>query len=256
MTLPSGIFQYADIAILIFIILMLIMGYFKGFLLQLFNMLIFIAVVFVSWMLAPVLAKTLPLMQANEQFNLIPLIGPIFQVTINTILWFILIVIGLMMLGFFFRPVLKGIGKLPIIKQINQLLGVVLAGIKTIIILTILTLLLSSGLFTNGKDLIQQSWLSQLKPMTQLAITSISSSFDSTGLIAKIMTAQEFSDADTVVLENWLSSKNVPTEVVPSLSKLLRLKPIDSSEMSLLLTWMRENGISEVNIAKFMEQFK
>jgi uncharacterized membrane protein required for colicin V production len=256
MTLPVNLFQYADAAIIVFIALMLIYGYFKGFLLQIFSILIFIAVVLVSWMIAPILAKALPLMQASEQFNVIPLIGPIFQNTINTIFWFIIIVFGLMVLSFFFKPVLKGIGKIPVVKQVNRVLGLLLGGIKAVVILILVTLLIGSGLFANGKDLIDQSLLGKVSPAAQWAVVSIASRFDSTGFVAKIMTGQEFSEEDVVLFDAWLTSKKVPVEIVPILSKLLRLKPIDSTQMSTLLEWLRENGLSEEDIARFMESFQ
>jgi len=70
------------------------------------------------------------------------------------------------------------------------------------------------------------------------------------------MTGSEFSADDTIALELWLSEKNVPDPIVPILSKLLRLKPLSASEMTSLVDWMKANGISEEDIAKFMERFK
>jgi len=256
MTLPASMFQYIDSAIVIFVVLMLIYGYFKGFLLQIFSILIFIAVMFVSWMIAPALAKAVPLMQANQQFNVIPIIGPFFQDSINTILWFIIIVVGLMVLSLFFKPVLKGIGKLPIIKTVNRLLGLFLGLLKAAIVLILITLLFNSGLFNNGKDLVTQSYLGQLMPVTQMMVDSFSAKFDSSGLLGKIITGSKFSAEDTVVLENWLSEKEIPLSIVPILSKLLRLQPISASEMTSFIDWMRANGISEADITKFMENFK
>lgn len=256
MTLPTNLFPAVNIMILIFIFLMLVWGYFKGFLLQIFSILIFIAVVFVSWMIAPALAKALPLMQANEQFNIIPIIGPMFQLSINTILWFIIIVFGLMVLSFFFRPVLKGIGKLPILKPVNRILGLGLAGIKAFIILIIVTLVLNGGFFTNGKAMVDQSFLSQVQPLSLIVVEAVSVKFDPSGVVAKIMTGQEFSEVDTLVLNNWLMAKKIPTDVVPVLSKVLRLQSINATEMGILITWMRESGISEADITEFMENFK
>ena len=256
MTLPASIFQYMNIAILVFVGLMLIYGYFKGFLLQIFSILIFIAVAFVSWLIAPALAKAVPLMQANEQFNVIPIIGPLFQDSINTIFWFIIIVVGLMILSLFFKPVLKGIGKIPIIKTVNRVLGLLLAGLKAAVVLILVALLFNSGLFTNGKALVTQSYLGQLMPVTQSMVDSLSAKFDPSGLVGKIMTGSEFSVDDTIALENWLSEKKVPDPIVPILSKLLRLKPLSGTEMTTLVDWMRANGISEEDITKFMESFK
>ena len=207
-------------------------------------------------MIAPALAKAIPLMQANEQFNVIPIIGPLFQDSINTIFWFIIIVVGLMILSLFFKPVLKGIGKIPIIKTVNRILGLLLAGLKAAVVLILVTLLLNSGFFTNGKALVNESYLGQLSPITQSVVDSISAKFDPSGLVGKIMTGSEFSVDDTIALELWLSEKNVPDPIVPILSKLLRLKPLSASEMTSLVDWMKANGISEEDIAKFMERFK
>ena len=256
MTLPVSMLPTFNLFIFAFIIVMLIYGFFRGFLLQIFSIIMFIAVCFVSWMIAPVLAKALPLMGSSEQFNVLPIIGPIFQLTINTIFWFILIVFGLMVLSLFFKPVLKGIGKLPIIKTVNRILGLGLAAFKALIVLILMSMLLSSGFFTNGQRFVDETVLSQIKPVTEMAVTAVAKQFDSTGLVAKIMTGQEFTPDETIVLDNWLTSKDIPAEIVPILSRLLRLESVTPAQMATLLDWMRENGISEVDIQKFMDHFK
>lgn len=256
MTLPVSMLASFNLFIIVFIVVMLLYGFFRGFLLQVFSIVMFIAVCFVSWMIAPVLAKALPIMGSSEQFNVLPIIGPIFQITINTIFWFIIIVFGLMVLSLFFKPVLKGIGKLPILKTVNRILGFCLAGLKAFLALILLSMLLSSGLFTNGQTFVDGTILSQIKPVTEMTVTAITKQFDSTGLVAKIMTGKEFTPDETIVLDQWLTSKNVPADVVPVLSRLLRLQSITPGQMSTLVDWMRENGISEADIQKFMENFK
>jgi uncharacterized membrane protein required for colicin V production len=256
MTLPLSFLPMFNLIIIGFVVLMLIYGFFKGFLLQIFSIVMFIAVCFVSWMIAPALAKAIPLMQANEQFNVLPIIGPLFQNTINTVFWFIIIVFGLMVLSFFFKPVLKGIGKLPILKTVNRILGLLLAGMKAFFVLILLAMLLNSGWFINGQAYVSKSLLNQLAPITNMAVNAVSAQFDSSGLVAKIMTGQSFSESETFQLETWLSAQSIPSEVVPVLSKLLRLQSISPIEMSLLIDWMRANGISEADINTFMENFK
>ena len=256
MTLPLSLLNYFNLILIGFIAVMLIYGFFRGFLLQVFSIVMFIAVCFVSWMLAPVLAQALPIVGNTAQFNVLPVIGPIFQATINTIFWFIIIVFALMVLSLFFKPVLKGIGKLPILKTVNRILGLGLAAMKAFLILILVSMILSSGLFTNGQTFVDQSLLNQIKPVTEITLNAFTKQFDSTGLVAKIMTGQKFTPDETIVLENWLSSKEIPSEVVPVLSKLLRLQAISSQEMNTLLDWMRQNGISETDIQKFTEHFK
>jgi hypothetical protein len=253
MTLPVSMLPTFNFGIIVFIILMLIYGFFRGFLLQVFSIVMFIAVCFVSWIIAPVLAKAVPIMGSTEQFNVLPVIGPIFQLTINTIFWFIIIVFGLMVLSLFFKPVLKGIGKLPILKIVNRILGLGLAAFKAFIVLILLSMLLGSGFFTNGQTFIDSTILSQIKPVSEMAVTIVTKQFDSTGIVSKIMTGQKFTDEEIVVLDNWLILKGVPTDIAPILSRVLRLEAISPASVSKLIAWMRENGISEADIQNFLD---
>ncbi len=256
MTLPSSLLPTVNIALLVFIVLMLLYGYFKGFLLQVFNMVMFIAVCFVSWMIAPMMAKTIPLMRSNEQFNVIPIIGPIFQQTINTILWFILIVAVLMIISLFFKPVIKGIGKLPIIKTVNHILGLLLGGLKAFIILVLAMLILEAGWITNGRDFVNGSYLSVLKPVTHAVVSTFSSRLDPSGFIARIMTGSEFTPDEVLTLNAWLADKDIPSDVVPILSKVLRLEAINPTDLNTLVEWMRLNGISEEDLQNFLDRAK
>lgn len=253
MTLPSTLLPTMNIAILVFIGLMLVYGFFKGFLLQVFNLVMFLAVCFVSWMIAPGMAKTIPLMRANEQFNVIPIIGPIFQQTINTILWFILIVVALMVFSLFFKPVIKSIGKLPIIKTVNHILGFLLGGLKAFLILVLVMLILESGFISNGRDFVDGSVLSSLKPVSHAVVSSFTSRLDPSGFIARIMTGAEFTSDEVISLNTWLSEKGIPSNVVPILSKVLRLEAINPTELNIFVDWMRLNGISEEDLQNFLE---
>lgn len=254
MTLPSSLLPTVNIAILVLLVLMLLYGYFKGFLLQVFNLVMFIAVCFVSWMIAPGMAKTIPLMRSNEQFNVIPIIGPIFQQTINTILWFILIVVALMVISLFFKPVIKGIGKLPIIKTVNHILGLLLGGLKAFIILILVMLILEAGWITNGRDFVNGSYLSLLKPVSHAVVSTFSSRLDPSGFIARIMTGSEFTPDEVLTLNAWLADKGVPSDVVPILSKVLRLEAINPTQLNTLVDWMRLNGISEEDLQNFLDR--
>lgn len=253
MTLPSSLLPTFNIVIFAFIALMLIYGFFKGFLLQVFNLLMLIAVCFVSWMISPGMAKTFPLMQANEQFNVIPVIGPIFQQTINTILWFILIVFVLMIFSLFFKPVIKGIGKLPIIKTVNRILGLLLSGLKAFIILVLVMLILDSGWISNGRDFIDGSILSSLKPVSHAVVSTFTSRLDPSGFVSRIMTGSEFNEDEVLSLNAWLVEKGIPTDVAPILSKVLRLETVNAIELSELIDWMRLNGISEEDLQNFLD---
>lgn len=253
MTLPIELLPLTNIILIAFIALMLIYGYFRGFLLQVYGLIVFIVVSIVSWLLAPPLAKVFPLMSHTEAFNVIPRIGPLFQETLNTILWFILIVVALMVASLFFKPLLKGITKLPIIKTVNRILGLLLGGLKAVVALLLLMLILGSGFVYNGQKFIDGSLLGQLKPVSASVITAVADKLDSTGLVSKIMLAQPFTDEEVVTLNAWLADQGVATAVVPILSKVLRLEPIPPAELAVLVQWMRDNGISEEDLQNFLD---
>ena len=55
------------------------------------------------------------------------------------------------------KPVFKAITEIPIVKEVNGILGAVLGGLETFIFFMVLTMVLNGALVKNGKDVIENT---------------------------------------------------------------------------------------------------
>ena len=102
-------FQMIDIIFVIFLFIMAIIGYIKGFVTRLYDFLGMIVVLCLSYFLTKPLSSILTIYQYDHQDQLASMIGEL----INQMIIFVILLIGLTiikkLLGLAIKPVLKGI---------------------------------------------------------------------------------------------------------------------------------------------------
>lgn len=159
LTLPTYVFSYMDIALIIFLLIGLFIGFKRGLLLSLIELLGLIVALWLSFVFAPQVAERIPLMRASEIIAQFPLIGALLLQQINTILWFFILFAAISLLLVLIKPMFKAVNKIPVVGGINQFLGALLGGLKTLFLVWLLSLLLYTPLFSNGSQLVEESYL-------------------------------------------------------------------------------------------------
>jgi uncharacterized membrane protein required for colicin V production len=256
MTLDTNWFPLFNLFLIAFAVLMVIWGYFKGFLLQLLSFTVWVTVFLLSWLIAPVLAQILPLINPDHGLAQLPLIGPMVVIAVNAVLWFVTIVVVMLLLSLLLRPVLKAVGKIPILKELNHALGMVFALLKAVMVLTMLTLLLQTPLFTNGKTLVDSSLLRLVMPVTTSVSTQIQREIDPDGVITKMLDAKPYSTQDSANLDAWLTKQGLDDELIVPVSKLIRRTALSTEDVGTLKTWLEANGFSESDIEDLLTMFR
>ncbi len=256
MTLDASLFPLVNLILIALVVLMVIWGYFKGFLLQLLSFTVWVTIFLMSWLLAPVLAQVLPILTPDAAVAQLPIIGPLITTAVNAVIWFVIIVVVMLLLSLLLKPVLIAVGKIPILKELNHALGMLFALLKTALLLAALTLLLESSLFTNGSDLVQSGILRVVSPVTASISAQISTRVDPDGVLAKMLDGQPYSTEDTVQLDTWLSERGLETELVSPVSKLIRRSALSSEDLVILKTWLEANGFSNEAIEDLLSMFK
>lgn len=256
MTLDTNWFPLVNLFVIGFVVLMVIWGYFKGFLLQLLSFTVWVTIFLLSWLVAPVLAQILPLINPETGLAQLPLIGPMVVIAVNAVLWFVIIVVIMLLLSLLLRPVLKAVGKIPILKELNHALGMVFALLKAAMVLVVVTLLLQTPLFTNGITVVDSSFLRLVLPVTTSVSLQIQREIDPDGVIAKMLDAQPYSTLDTANLDAWLTDRGLDDELIVPVSKLIRRTALSTEDVDALKTWLEANGFSESDIEELLTMFR
>lgn len=146
-----------DTIIIFFVMIMMILGYKKGFVIRLYDFVTTLLAMFISNGIAK------PVSQVWIIYKIDPPLQEIGE-TVNHFFVFIMIFIvfklACKILGIFIKPVIKKIfSLLKITDFLDRLLGLILSVLESILLIYIALVIIISPVFSGGKEMIQQSIL-------------------------------------------------------------------------------------------------
>ena len=211
MTLPSNSVLFINVGVILFLLISIVLGYKRGFLWQVIKT--HFAVLLLSWILAPGFADLIKIFPKKyAPFQETPL-ADVFYDKINVLVWFVIIfIIGLIVIAII-KPLFKVVLEFPIIKQFNSLLGAFFALIPAFIIVIIMTFLLNTAIFTNGKDIVDNSVLKYTDTVTEKITSILSKSFQENVAIQKMISdplSLELEDIKSII--EWLEKSSISSE--------------------------------------------
>lgn len=144
-----------DIVFIIFTILMVILGYKKGIIVRLYNVLATFLAFTLSLFLSEYLSDIIELYKLTGMFAFL---GAIVNRMFVFGIVFVIIKVLFVIIGKFVKPVLKStISKIPFIRTFNSLLGAILSFIEVLFISYFLLLVSVSPLYNNGKEIVNET---------------------------------------------------------------------------------------------------
>lgn len=171
MIIPENLFVAIDLLVIGIFLFCLIKAIKNGFLYELIN-LIFLALSFVAgWFVSPVLANNVSIMKINSENELnAKVIRDLnIQITVNTIIWFIIIILILNLIFILIRPLFKSICKLPLIGPVNRILGIILGVFRAFVITILLSILLTMPVIKNAKQIKNETVLVYVDKVTDIS---------------------------------------------------------------------------------------
>ncbi|MBN2850454.1 MAG: CvpA family protein [Erysipelotrichaceae bacterium] len=221
MTIPVSFFPYIDLVLILIAVFAIIDGYMHGLLLMLLNIASLFAAIFLAWWLSPAIASQFPLYpKSTSEFG--EAIGELIYQKLNAGLWFILIFIGVMLLTVLLRPLVKLVGKVPLIKQTNKILGAVFGLLQTAFWLLVLTFVLSTPLFPNGKAAIEASWLKPFSLAGNQVLGVIGDQLGESVLVQRIISGQPLTQDELDDITEWLIKNNIDQDAIDDFIEKIR----------------------------------
>lgn len=187
MTIPENYFIYISILIAAIYLAFIIIGYHKGFLYELVNMVYTLLALIAAWFASPVFAKVFPLIDLNKVSTETMMLNKLMDLnqTVNIIAYFLIVFLVLKVLYIFISILMKSINKIPVLGGLNQTLGCITGIFNATIVSLAITMLLSLPLFKNGKDAIEHSVLKYISGFSKNALTFVSEKITSGSLTEK-----------------------------------------------------------------------
>lgn len=214
MFIEESLFPIISITIICVYIILFIIGLKRGFLLQLVDLLSIFIALFIAWLISPVLSNWFMIIPSSiidgSQY-----VKDIIIVLLNNSLWFVIVFVTCKILLLLIKPLLKGIGKLPIIKSINVFFGGIFSIIKSTIYVLLFMTILNLPFINNGQEVINNTILKYISGYANTAICYANEFINNNESIEKIIyKVSELSDNDRAELIKLLEKYNITKETL------------------------------------------
>lgn len=223
MLFPVDKIIWLNIAIIAVLLLSLYSGYRDGFIVKALGCLGFIVIGVTSWYIAPIVSDKINIFPES----LTPLsgsfLGPYFYDTLNKYATFFCLFILLSLLILLIKPICKGIGSIPIIAEVNKLLGVLFGLLQGIILMIVITLVFRTPIFSNGNSVIEHSVLKTMNGLTDSVMFFLKDPMAEWESIQKLLTpSSELNADDLEKIKIWMREQNLDESQMQELLNQLR----------------------------------
>ena len=175
MSVPENSYLYINLFILAIYVFLMIIGYMKGFLYQVINIIYTVLSLAVAWFVSPVLAELFPLISIETIDEQYKLLNSLFNLDrlLNTAAYFVIVFLLLKILYIFISLITKSLNKIPVLGKVNKVLGMIAGILNATIIVFALSMLLSLPLFKNGREVKENTVFKYIEKYTNNAISFI-----------------------------------------------------------------------------------
>lgn len=219
-TIPESYALYIDFAVIAFYIVLMIIGVRRGFLVTLVNVLAVLGSLFIAWRLYPVMASHFSLwphswmpVQAGTLY------GDGIYGYVNELIWFLVLFAIMRIVFLLLEPVARALQKIPVLKQISELLGGVCGIIGATLWVLVICLILNTPLFANGSAMVQATYLSAISEKTADVFSFLKQPLADSNAFAKLYNdVTSLSDEDRSTVSQWLDQHGYQATAEPAAS--------------------------------------
>jgi len=220
MLIPNSAILWVNALVFVTILVCVLLGIKKGFLMQLMELLATLVAFIVAILFAPVLGKYVTLFKVD--FNIVkdPVLIKLLNGQVNTVLWFVILFILLLVVFMVLKPIIKTIGHLPVIKYLNGFLGGFLGLIKAGIYILLLSIILANAFFVNGYEFKNQTVLKQFDVLAGKVTAIATKLIDESSIVQRFFASPKtVTEEQLVVVRKWLSDNGLSQEAIESIIK-------------------------------------
>lgn len=205
MLFPIEYIYVLNIAVVFMIAIFAYSGYRQGFLLKALGCFGFLVCGALAWFLSSPLAKVIPLYPNDMTPMADTIAGPVFYELLNRSLLFVVLFVLLSIIILFLKPILKVAGKLPVIQEVNVLLGTAIGALQGLAAVMVLSFVFTTPLFANGISVVNESFLKPINAISEGLLFFANDTIAELKSVQKIVTPSTvLDDKDLTNIKKWL----------------------------------------------------
>ena len=217
--IPFDYLMFVNIVLILFLLLSVYRGYKEGMLLQLVNLVNTFVAAAVAWLFSDVFVSVYAFVTYSKAG--MPKIDAFFTQHANRLIWFFVLFVVIRILLMALKPIASLISKMPLIKQVNSILGAFFGIVVYVIYLNLLIYFLTLPVIKNGNDVIENSYLKKVHEVSQPVLKNF----------------------DEVMRENT------------SVQYLINEKELSVSQKQSIVDFLSKNGFSNEEIREFLIKY-
>lgn len=224
MYIESSVIVTINIVIILLFLWTIFKGFMDGFVATLLSLIASVLLFFIAWPISKYLAQYVSLYQYQGNTAIPNVINSFIKQNINQILWYILIVIFGNLIVKIMIKITKSINKTFIVGTINQILGLVLGFLITVVYAAVIGFILNSGIFKNGNEVIEKTVIKLYAIPVKIGTTLGEEVLKNDSLlISSIMnTEKSLTEEEVNIVIKSLQDKGVDEVVIQKLLPLIR----------------------------------
>ncbi len=213
-----------------------------------------VIVLTVSWFLSWILASLMTLVPTGTTSKL--LATTIWLGIINQLLWFGLVLIMMIIIAIMIQFKLFIAGPRHLSKPFDIIISSLFSLTMTLSTWMIVSLILASPLFINGRALLEQSWLRHMVAFGVEIMGEKVALFYQDDLIQKILDDQPLSQDDKVRLQQSLQTVGLSLEVSQAITKIIIQESLDDQEIITVKNYIIEAKLTDEEVVSVLDQIR
>lgn len=215
---PQEFIVYLNAIWALFLVFVLYRGYKRGMLLQVVGLIGTFISLIIAWLFSDVFVNVYTFINYNKTG--ISKFDMFVSDNANQMIWFLIIFVVIRLLMLVLTPIASMISKIPLIKQVNSILGALFSIVIYFVYMGLLILFLTLPVITNGNEIIENTLL---KPI-QSAMVPVTSFLEET------------------------------VEKNTAIQSLLNNRGLSTSQKQTMINMLEDNGFTQSEIKEFLEK--
>lgn len=270
-TLPLNTAFWLNWIIVVLILMSLLQGYARGFVRQLFDLIIFIVSLVGAVFLALRLGDLIPVLSRSLAIFNHPIWGTFLHGMLNTAVWFVLLLIAMTIgLKILLRPLVRMVRERNELRMIDRILGSIFSFLRTLIWFLIGMVFILSPLMRNGREILDRTLLTPLVPFAETLQVEVVNWFGPIQILNEDGLDQDLIAEHAEAISDWLVENGIAEDFSIFIEKGLKNEAFTETDLEKAQQLIEENrvtqdelgdflngiGVDQENIDKALEYFK
>jgi len=254
-TLTPNLIGVINVCLIGLALVLALIGYWKGFVSQTVDILFIGVGLLVALFLAPIMAKSLPLLPKTVNFNEIPFVGGSIEMVLEKIIWTLIITFLVWIASLFIKPyfihrILKYKKKI----LADRIGGAVFGIIPAVIVGFVFALILNLPVFTNGSEVLSGSVLSPFRKTTATMVSDYIDHNPTLEVYAKIQNGEALNETDIAIIKDVLLTMGFPANVTAVAMKFVTQQEITISDIEVLKKYAESQNLTKTDVKGWLQK--